>query len=65
MANESLFAIVGDDDYLVRKRSKEVFDGWKDQFPDELSREIIDGRANRFDEVQQILLEARRAGETM
>ena len=65
MANESLFAIVGDDDYLVRKRSKEVFDGWKDQFPDELSREIIDGRANRVDEVQQILLEARMAGETL
>ena len=65
MSNDSLVAVVGDDDYLVRKRAKEIFDEWTPQFPDELSREVIDGRADRVDEVERILQEAKSAGETL
>ena len=65
MANDALYAIVGDDDYLVRKRAKEIFDEHIDQFPDDLSREQIDGRADRVEDVEQILNEAKTAGQTL
>ena len=65
MAKESLFAVLGDDDYLVRQRAKEIFDELCADFPDELSREIIDGRADRVDDVERILQEAKSAGETL
>ena len=65
MANDALYAIVGDDDYLVRKRAKEIFDEQMDQFPDDLSREQIDGRADRVEDVEQILNEAKTAGQTL
>ena len=32
----------GCDDYIVRQRAKEIYDGLLDDFPDDLSREIID-----------------------
>ena len=47
MSKDSLFAVLGDDDYLVRQRAKEIFDELCADFPDDLSREIIDGRADR------------------
>ena len=65
MADSSLFAVVGDDDYLVRQRAKEIYEQFADQFPDDLSREIIDARADRVDDVENILNEARSAGETL
>ncbi|MEC8013006.1 MAG: DNA polymerase III subunit delta, partial [Verrucomicrobiota bacterium] len=65
MSSNSLYAVLGDDDYLVRQRAKEVFDELCPEFPDDLSREIIDGRADRVDEVERILSEARSAGETL
>ena len=65
MANDSFFAILGDDDYLVRQKAKEVFDELVKEFPDDLSREQIDGRADRVEDVERILNEARTAGQTM
>ena len=65
MSDSSLIAIVGDDDYLVRQRAKEVFEGLSPDFPDDLSREIIDGRADKVEIVEQILNEAKTACETL
>ena len=38
MASSNLFAILGDDDFLVWKRAQEIFDELIDEFPDDLSR---------------------------
>ena len=65
MSENSLFAVLGDDDYLVRKRAKEIFDQHTEEFQDDLSREIIDGRADRVDDVERILQEAKSAGQTL
>ena len=65
MACNSLFAVVGDDDYLVHKRAKEIFDQQINEFPDDLSREQIDGRADRIEDVLRILNEAKTAGQTL
>ena len=65
MSENSLFAVLGDDDYLVRKRAKEIFDQHTVEFQDDLSREIIDGRADRVDDVERILQEAKSAGQTL
>ncbi len=65
MSKESLFTVLGDDDYLVRQKAKEIFAQLLNEFPDDLSREIIDGRADRVDDVERILNESRSAGETL
>lgn len=65
MSTSSLCVIIGDDDYLVRQRAKEVFDEWSKDFPDDLSREIIDGRADRVDDVERLLSEAKAATTTL
>ena len=65
MASSNLFAILGDDDFLVRKRAQEIFDELIDEFPDDLSREQIDGRADRVEDVERILNEAKSAGQTL
>ena len=41
MSSNSLYAVLGDDDYLVRQRAKEIFDELCPEFPDDLSREIL------------------------
>ena len=65
MAKESLLVVLGDDDYLVRQKAKEIFDDLCQEFSDDLSREIIDGRADRVEDVERILQEAKSAGETL
>jgi DNA polymerase-3 subunit delta len=65
MAKDSLLVILGDDDYLVRQKAKETYDEQCKSFPDDLSRETIDGRADRVDDVERILQEAKSAGETL
>ena len=55
MSDPCLVAVVGDDDYIVRQRAKEIYDGLLDDFPDDLSREIIDGRADKVESVEHIL----------
>ena len=65
MSNASLISVVGDDDFIVRKRAKEIFEELADDFPDDLSREIIDGRAEKVETVEHILQEAKSAGGTL
>ena len=65
MSNASLISVVGDDDFIVRKRAKEIFEELADDFPDDLSREIIDGRADKVETVEHILQEAKSAGGTL
>ena len=60
-----LHAIIGDDDFLVRQRAKEIFDELAQAFPDELAREVVDGRADRVEEVARILGEVRSAAGTL
>ncbi len=62
---ENLYLVIGDDDYLVRKRALAIFDQLAEEFPDDLSREIIDGRADRAEEAERILKEGKSAGETI
>lgn len=65
MAKERFFAVLGDDDFLVRQRAKEIFDEHLSQFPDDLSREQIDGRAEKVEDVERILKDARTSGQTL
>ena len=65
MAKHNFFAVVGDDDYVVRKRAKEIFDQHIEKFPDDLSREQIDARADKVEDVERILNEAKTAGQTL
>ena len=65
MSDGQLHAIVGDDDFLVRQKAKEVFDSLLEHYPDDLSREIVDGRADRVDDVERILKETRSAVQTL
>ena len=65
MSSDSLHAVLGDDDFLVRQRAREIFDDLAEAFPDDLSREIIDGRADRVDDVERILSEAKSACQTL
>ena len=59
MAKESLLVVLGDDDYLVRQKAKELFDNLCEEFSDDLSREIIDGRADRVEDLERILQEPK------
>ena len=65
MSDGQLHAIVGDDDFLVRQKAKEIFDSLIEHYPDDLSRETVDGRADRVDDVERILKETRSAVETL
>ena len=65
MPLDSFCTVIGDDDYIVRQKAKEIFDEWAQDFPDDLSREIIDGRADRVDDVVRILGEAKAATTTL
>jgi DNA polymerase III delta subunit len=65
MSDSSLIAVVGDDDFIVRKRAKEIFEELSDDYPDDLSREVIDGRADKVETVEGILQEAKSAGSTL
>ena len=65
MAESSVISVIGDDDFIVRQKAKEIFDQLTPDFADDLSREIIDGRADRVDDVERILSEAQAAAETL
>ena len=65
MSSDSLHAVLGDDDFIVRQRAQEIFDELAESFPDDLSREIIDGRADRVEDVERILKEAKSACQTL
>ena len=65
MSSDSLHAVLGDDDFIVRQRAQEIFDDLAESFPDDLSREIIDRRADRVEDVERILREAKSACQTL
>ena len=65
MSSSGLFCVVGDDDFIVRQKAQEIFDQLCPAFPDELSREIIDGRADRVEDAERILREAKLAAGTV
>ena len=65
MSPSSLFCVIGDDDFLVRQKAKEIFEELSRDFPDDLSREIIDGRADRVEDAERILKEAKAAAGTI
>ena len=62
---ESLHVVLGDDDYLVRKKAQETFDRLLPEFPEEFQREVIDGRAARVDEVKTTVDKFREAAQTL
>jgi len=47
---EAIRLILGDDEYLVDRRSSEIFALWKNAATDEYSVEIVDGRSQTVDE---------------
>lgn len=62
---ERLHAVLGDDDYLVRKKAQEIFDRLQPEFPEEFQREIIGGRASRVDDVADVVDKFREAAQTL
>ena len=62
---DSFYVILGDDDFLVHQKSKELFNKLAENFPDDLSRELIDGRAERVEEVESLVREVKTAGQTL
>ncbi|MDG1173532.1 MAG: DNA polymerase III subunit delta [Opitutales bacterium] len=65
MSSTSFHCVIGDDDFLVRQRAQEIFEQFLEKFPDDLSREVIDGRADRVDDAERILREAKAAAGTL
>jgi DNA polymerase-3 subunit delta len=65
MSPSSLYCVIGDDDFLVRQKAKEIYEELSRDFPDDLSREIIDGRAERVEDAERILKEAKAAAGTV
>lgn len=65
MPEISIHAIVGDDDYLVRNRAKELHAELAENYPEEFSRETIDGKAERVEDALRILNEAKTATQTL
>ena len=62
---DHLHVVVGEDDYLVRKKAKEIFDQLSPEFPEEFQREIIDGRAGRVADVKSLVDKFRVASQTL
>jgi DNA polymerase III subunit delta len=62
---DSLHVVLGDDDYLVRKKAQEIFERLMPDFPEEFQREMIDARAGRVDEVKIVVDKFREASQTL
>ncbi len=60
-----LHTVLGDDDYLVRKKAQETFDRLLPEYPEEFQREIISGHAGRVDEVKAVVDKFRQAAQTL
>ncbi|MEO0508904.1 MAG: DNA polymerase III subunit delta [Verrucomicrobiota bacterium] len=57
--------ICGDDDFLVSERGKDWFAGQTKELMDDLSREVVDGRAGNIAEVEQALSRFTIAVQTL
>jgi len=65
MSSPSFYFIIGDDDFLVRQKAAEFFEALSDDYADDLSRDIIDGRADRVEDALRILKEAKASASTL
>jgi len=65
VSSPGFYCVIGDDDFIVRQKAREIFDQLCPEFPDELSREVIDGRADRVEDAERILKEAKLAAGTV
>ena len=57
--------ICGDDDFLVSERGKEWFSEQTKDLMDDLSKEVVDGRAGNYAEVEEALSRFRTAVQTL
>ncbi len=55
VANPKFSFISGDDEFLVNEKAQVWFENKSKGITEELSKEVIDGRANNIDEVRQIV----------
>ena len=65
MPKLNIHTVIGDDDFLVRNRAKEIHAELAEKYPDEFSRETIDGKAERVEDALRILNEAKGATQTL
>lgn len=65
MSDKPFTFICGDDDYLVSERGKEWFRAQTKDLMDDLSKEVIDGRAGNYAEVEEALGRFRSAVQTL
>ena len=57
--------ICGDDDFLVSEKGKEWFVEQTKDLSDDLSKEVVDGRAGNIAEVEEALSRFRSAVQTL
>ena len=65
MTKKPFTFICGDDDYLVSEKGKQWFAEQTQGLADDLSKEVVDGRAGNFAEVEQALGLFRSAVQTL
>ncbi|MGC6455494.1 MAG: DNA polymerase III subunit delta [Coraliomargaritaceae bacterium] len=65
MSDKPFAFICGDDDYLVSERGKEWFAEQTKDLSDDLSKEVVDGRAGNIAEVEEALNRFRSAVQTL
>ena len=65
MSKKPFTFICGDDDYLVSEKGKQWFAEQTQDLADDLSKEVVDGRAGNFAEVEQALGLFRSAVQTL
>ena len=65
MSGKPFTFICGDDDYLVSEAGKEWFDVQTESLADDLSKEIVDGRAGNVAEVEEAIRRFTGAVQTL
>ena len=65
MSSPSIYCVIGDDDFTIRQKAQKFLINYVPNSYDELSREVIDGRADRVEDAERILKEAKLAAGTV
>ncbi|MEC8190625.1 MAG: DNA polymerase III subunit delta, partial [Verrucomicrobiota bacterium] len=65
MSKKLFTFICGDDDYLVSEKGMQWFTEQTQGLSDDFSKEVVDGRAGNFAEVEQVLSLFRSAVQTL
>ncbi len=63
--SKSFTFICGEDDFLVTTEGKRVFTQWTEGVEDDLSKEVIDGRAGKADEVVEVISKFIAGAQTL